>query len=232
MPIIQSLIVGILALFGIVIAQSWTTRRDYTKRRIDLAEEVLALFYEAEDAIRMIRSPFGYSDIGSRPKREKETAEEAVALDRTYVIQDKYQKREAVFISLRAKKHRFMATFRGETKEPFEAIDKALNQIMSAYNILSVFYWPKLAEGKSGAPIFVSEHHREQFMKDMAKMEAILYGGDPNDEICQRIAEAIQRIEAVTDRAAKAYATGIQDWIQRYKEFVDNSTREDADLLG
>lgn len=48
-------------------------RREYVgKRRIELAESVLALFYEAEEAVKAIRSPFAYSGEGkSRIKRRK-----------------------------------------------------------------------------------------------------------------------------------------------------------------
>ena len=52
--LMQALVVGSLALFGIVLTQSWTTRREYSKRRIEFAEEVLALFYEVRDAFRFI----------------------------------------------------------------------------------------------------------------------------------------------------------------------------------
>jgi hypothetical protein len=34
------------------------------KRRIELAEDVLAKFYEAAEAIRAIRSPFGWGEEG------------------------------------------------------------------------------------------------------------------------------------------------------------------------
>jgi hypothetical protein len=65
MPLIQALFIGLLALLGIVITQSWTTRREYAKRRIEFAEEVLALFYEVSDALRFIRNPAGW--VGEVP---------------------------------------------------------------------------------------------------------------------------------------------------------------------
>jgi hypothetical protein len=86
MQILQACIVGGLALIGIVLTQSWTTRRDYTKRRLDLAAEVLALFYEVEDAIRFIRSPAQPGDGSTRQRREGETDKEAAALDRAYIF--------------------------------------------------------------------------------------------------------------------------------------------------
>ncbi len=76
MPLVQAVIVGVFALAGIVITQSWTTRRDNTKRRLDLAEEVLALFYETADAIRFIRSPAQPGDGSTRQRRDGENAKE------------------------------------------------------------------------------------------------------------------------------------------------------------
>lgn len=58
--IIASSIVSISAYIGI---SSW--RKEIKQRKeYDLAEEVLALFYEAKDIISFIRSPFGWSGEG------------------------------------------------------------------------------------------------------------------------------------------------------------------------
>src|SRR5208282_971426 len=40
-------------------------RREYTKRRVELAKEVLGLFYEAADAIRYIRTSGGEQEVAS-----------------------------------------------------------------------------------------------------------------------------------------------------------------------
>ena len=51
-----------VAIYGI---KSW--RKEFKgKRDIELAEEVLELFYKAEDAITAIRSPLGYTSEGQR----------------------------------------------------------------------------------------------------------------------------------------------------------------------
>ncbi|MCA3564130.1 MAG: hypothetical protein IOC90_10145 [Methylocystis sp.] len=47
------------------------------RRRQELAEELLSGFYEARDAMKSVRSPFGHSGEGSsRTRDENETAEE------------------------------------------------------------------------------------------------------------------------------------------------------------
>lgn len=51
------IIASIVAIYGI---RAW--RREFIgKRKIELAEEVLALFYETRDIIRYIRDPGGFS---------------------------------------------------------------------------------------------------------------------------------------------------------------------------
>ena len=61
-----------------IIIASWTAvygidqwRREYRgKRQAELAEEVLSLFYEAQDAVRHIRNPFGFGGEGASRKLE------------------------------------------------------------------------------------------------------------------------------------------------------------------
>jgi len=114
MPILQSVIVGVLALIGIVLTQSWTSRREWAKRRVEFAEEMLSLFYEVRDAIRAIRSPLGSrGEGGTRVRGEGESKEIAELLDSAFVVVERYNKNEAIFNNIRAKKYRFMAMFRG-----------------------------------------------------------------------------------------------------------------------
>ena len=61
--ILESISLIIAAWAVIIGVNAW--RREYIgKRRLELAEEVLSLFYEARDIIRYIRNPFGYIGRG------------------------------------------------------------------------------------------------------------------------------------------------------------------------
>ena len=66
-----SVIIGALALISGI--RAW--KREYIgKRKIELAEDTLMLFYQARDAIREIRNPFGRIGEGSsRQKGDNET---------------------------------------------------------------------------------------------------------------------------------------------------------------
>ncbi len=80
---ISVIFASLLAIYGI---DSW--RREFQgKRQIELAEETLALFYEAREAIMSIRSIGGYEGEGkSRQRKEGETPEQKAARDKAFVF--------------------------------------------------------------------------------------------------------------------------------------------------
>ena len=86
------------------------------KRRIELAEETLAKFFEVKDAIIMIRSPFGRIGEGSsRAPAPGETEAETEVLNRGYVVVERYQKAEKTFSDFQVLKYKFMAAFGHKT---------------------------------------------------------------------------------------------------------------------
>lgn len=222
-PLIQALIVGGFALAGIVITQTWTTRRDYTKRRIDLAEEVLALFYEAEEAIRFIRSPAGWVGEGSsRQRRDNERQEESAALDRAYIVIERYQKYEVTFNALKSKSHRFKATFRGDAHRPFQMIDDVLRKIFIASNILGEYYWQKVQGLPPVGNQFTSQEQLADFLKGMNEQQAVFSAMFEPDTISPVVAEAVGRVEKIADTAAKEYVAGFGEWWNRVNANLDD----------
>ena len=97
--IITAVSVAIAALAFAVGINAW--RREFVrKRRIELAEDILARFYEAQDAIREIRNPFSYGREGTTRKRsEHETPEESKLLDQAYVVFERYQKGKSYLLN-------------------------------------------------------------------------------------------------------------------------------------
>jgi len=127
---LQTVAVVIASLVAIWGVNAW--RREYTgKRNIDLAEEVLALFYQARDAIRGIRSPFGHSGEGfTREASEDETPEEKRTRDSAYVPFERYERHQEMFGRLGALRYRFAARFGKEYRRPFDDIERVINQIL------------------------------------------------------------------------------------------------------
>lgn len=117
------------AIWGI---RSW--RKEFRgKRQIELAEDALALFYEAEKAIIAIRSPLGYGGEGeTRKQGENETPEQKVARDRAFVVSERYKEREQVFNKLLSMRYRFMAQIGKTEAQPFEEMRSILNKVFMA----------------------------------------------------------------------------------------------------
>src|SRR6478752_4989395 len=139
--IIQSVAVVIAsatAIFGIT---SWRREAKW-KRKYELAEEVLSIFYECSEKIMMIRSVFGHSLEGkTRKKNENESPEESQILDNAYVFIERYEREKESFIKLFTLKFRFMAIFGKESGESFDEIRKIINTIILAANRLGTQYW-------------------------------------------------------------------------------------------
>ena len=88
-------------------------RREYVgKRKIEVAEDVLTLFYQARDTISRIRTPWHQKEEGkTRKPGEYETPEQKEQLDRAYVVFERYEKEQEIFNKLVVIRYRFMARF-------------------------------------------------------------------------------------------------------------------------
>lgn len=138
-------IIKIIESFAVIVASlcvvygigSW--RREMKERKeYEIAEEVLALFYEANDRIRAIRSPFGFIGEGqSRKPEPNETPEQKIIRDRAYVVFERYKNNQEVFNRLHALRYRFIVIFGKDKAMPFNNLRKILSKILSAADILS-----------------------------------------------------------------------------------------------
>jgi len=128
------LIASFTAVYGIT---AW--RREYLgKKRAELAEEALCLFYEARDAIQHIRNPFSPAKEGSTRKAdESETPEQKEAYDRAYVLIERFNTHIELFNKMHAIRYRFMAQFGTDAGKPFEDFRKILNIIQASAQALA-----------------------------------------------------------------------------------------------
>lgn len=108
------------AIWGI---RAW--RREHTgKRRIDLAEEVLALVYEIKDVLASVRSPLGHSEEGQTcPSMPDATNKEKAMLCTAYIPIERCNFRRDIFARLRSLRYRFMALNGKDAGIPFEEIN-------------------------------------------------------------------------------------------------------------
>jgi hypothetical protein len=188
--IIQSTCVittSITAIYGI---STWRREAKW-KRKYELAEEVLSLFYECKEKISIIRSPMSYVGEGKTRKRnENEKAEETEIMDKAFVFIERYEKEKEPFLKLYILKFRFIAVFGKQANEPFDEIRKIVNEIMFSANKLGKRYWRD-----QGRRNFTDEQF-DKHLAEMEKLENIVWSTyEENDVIEQKVDKCIVKIE-------------------------------------
>jgi hypothetical protein len=190
-----------LAQASAVIAACWAIisgigawKREFIgKRQIELAEQVLAKFFEIKDAIAMIRSPFSHSGEGkTRQRSEHEAPETAQLLDRGYIVFERYSKKEAAFVEFNTLKYRFMASFGAEAEQIFVDTNSVLNSIFVSAQMLGTHYWQR--QGR--VPM-----EPEEFKSHLAEMyqhERIFWDtGSEDDEVRKKLIFIQERLDAL-----------------------------------
>lgn len=177
------IIASSVAIWGI---NAWK-REHVGRRRIDLAEETLALFYETRDAINASRSSFGqagdtqlrkeWSDEGN-PRYGEPVG--APLLDMRLT-----RKQAGLFSRIRALKFRFAAVFGREKAQSFEGLMQIRRDVFLAeYEFLLTRDDPK---GNDPA------HKARQ-----AELMRVMYrGDDESDPTTQRLDKIVEAIESV-----------------------------------
>ncbi len=187
---ISIIIASIVAVYGI---DSWR-RETKWKRKYELAEEALSLFYEIQDAISIIRSPLGYVGEGKSRKRDKnEREEDSEILDRAYVVIERFENNKEPFFKLRALKYRFITIFGKESECFFNDVVILTNRIISVSGLLGKRYWKD--QGKRQ----FTEEQFEKHLKRMEEYEGVIWenNSENEDEIKIKLEQIIEGIEKV-----------------------------------
>lgn len=190
---------GIIAIFVAIRGINEWRREHVGKRRIDLAEEVLALFYDARDVISAARSDMGYKGEGATRKHgENETAEQSEILDRAYVAIERLKSRQELFSRLHALRYRFMAQNGNEAAKPFLDLRAVQSKIVSASRRVS-HLWLRF----SGR-----DHTRDEYQKldkSLREQEAIIWEGEADPD---PITPEIDRIVGEIDKTCRSIISG------------------------
>lgn len=184
--------VSVIAACWAIVAGIGAWKREFIgKRQIELAENVLAKFFEIRDAISYIRNPFSYTGEGSsRQKNPHETPDKSELLDRGYIVIERYMKKETAINDFLTLKYRFMASFGANTEEIFNETNQVLNSIFSSARMLSTHYWPRQGRVEMEATEF------QRHLDEMWKHESIFWDiGNKNDEIRKKLSEIQGKLE-------------------------------------
>ena len=139
---ISNVAVAAAALFASWLAwkglSTWK-RETVGRRRIELAEDTIADFYEARDIITAIRNPFSYGgEAEQREGRDEEKPEIQEYRDAYYIPLKRIDEHTDFFAKLRARRYRVIAAFGIETAEPFEKVYRIRSEIVVAARMLLV----------------------------------------------------------------------------------------------
>lgn len=205
--------VAIMAACWAIISGVGAWKREFIgKRRIELAEQVLAKFFEVKDAIAFIRNPWARSDEGkTRERSQSEGQQESNLLDRGYIVVERYQQKEGVFSEFNTLKYRCMAAFGSKTEAIFVDTNRLLNSIFVSARMLARHYWPR--QGR--VPMAPDEFQKH--LDDMHRHEGIFWDTGAEDDEIRRSLQKIQTsLEAVTapcfEEPMKLYSVFTKRW--------------------
>lgn len=182
------IIASVTAIWGI---NAW--RREFVhKRKYELAEEALALFYEARDNIKAIRNPLSYSSEGSsRKQMPSESEEDTKILNRVYIVVERYDRNSEKFNRLFSLKYRFMTLFGKNAAAPIQELQAKVNKIFISAHMLS-YYW------KSENRLGLDTETRKHFNDEIGKHESVFWESySKDDTLGQEIEQLVVSFENI-----------------------------------
>jgi hypothetical protein len=188
--IVQSVSLIVAALSVVFGVNAW--QREFVgKRRIELAEDALALFYEARDAIRYIRSPLGHVGEGSsRQAAENESPREKEIYDRASVVFERYNKHQELFNKIHSMRYRFISHFGKGAAQPFDDLRSIVNDIFFSSFMLAR-YW-----SEQDRRYWRNDEERQKHLQEIDRWEAVFWDRlSDKDPITPRLEAVVLGIE-------------------------------------
>jgi len=182
-----AVIIGIgIAIYNI---NSW--RREHIgKRKIELAEDTLTLFYEAVDVIHYLRSPGSFASETKDIKQMNGESEDAYqARKNASVLLKRYNEHKELFSRIHAMRYRFMVQIGKEEAKPFDELRKIILELISSARRLSRL-WARSH--------FRTEEQWTKHQQDVKKYESVFWEGwSENDSINPRVEKVLSDIERI-----------------------------------
>ena len=189
----------IAVIIGIVIAiyniNSW--RREHIgKRKIELAEDTLTLFYEAVDVIHYLRCPGGFTSETEDIKQMNGESEDAYqARKNASVLLKRYNEHQELFSRIHAMRYRFMVQIGKEEAKPFDELRKIILELITSARRLSRLW------ARSN---FRTEEQWTKHQQDVEKYESVFWEDLPeNDPINPRVRKVLLDIERICHKTIR-----------------------------
>ena len=197
-----SLFIGIwVAIYGI---DSW--RREHTgKRQIELAEDTLALFYEAVDVIHYLRHPFSFDSETEDIERVDSESEDAYqARKNASVLLKRYNEHQELFGRIHAMRYRFMVQIGKEEAKSFDELRRITIELITSARRLSRL-WARSH--------FRTEEQWTKHQQDMEKYESVFWEGLAEDDpINLRLVKVLLDIERICYKTIEGKGT-LHGWL-------------------
>lgn len=111
------------------------------KRKIELAEHILADFYQAKDVVEWARLPSGWSTEAEKRKRPAdESDDERAARDAYYRTIHRLVSNAELFSRLQSRKYQAIAYFGETARQPFDEMGDIHSKAMAAASNLIRYY--------------------------------------------------------------------------------------------
>ena len=187
-----SIIVASWAAIGGIIYGLNTWRREYIgRRKLQLAEEVLTLFYEARDAIHDIRNEYTYAgEAADRIPPDNEAPKQKEIEDDRYIFFKRYYQRRHLFGKIDAMRYRHMAQFGKDSAKPFDDLIAIVKDMFISAESASD-YRKRQASDESK-----NDDERQRHLDQIRQHQAVVRRSPDNDPITPRLQSVISRIEA------------------------------------
>ncbi|MDF2232410.1 hypothetical protein P2H44_07565 [Albimonas sp. CAU 1670] len=179
------------------------------RRKAELAEEVLAAFYETRDVFHWVRNPGGFGgEADARPREEGEEEDLARQLDAYFVPLARLQDNRALLSGLHAKRYRFRALFGADADNPFQTFRDVEAEIVSAANVLARLAQNEARRARGAVPARAlrEEVVREEDHRRQVREARIWDAGEPDDDINRRLDAAVADMEEMCRPAIEARA--------------------------
>ncbi|MEM5327395.1 hypothetical protein VSR34_12420 [Paraburkholderia sp. JHI2823] len=209
---VTSAITAAVAVYGLGAWRAQTAG----KRKLELAEEALILFYEAADAIKHVRAPFAFqSEEGDIERRRNEPDRKFDARKRVSVVFTRQQRYSELFSKLRAMRYKFKAVFGTGSGTPFVRLDDILHNINLASQMLAHLW------GLDDFEIRDDDRHRTE----CDKYESIFWQASEDDDVAKQVAAMLAEVEQICRPvlAPPALNVRISLWFAQFRDWLERA---------
>lgn len=168
--------------------QKWRAEQ-LGKRRVELAEDILASYYEAIEVFRYIRNPVSFGGEGStRVHGLDESQEKKKRLDAEFVTQEQINSQHDFFERVAQLRPRVRAVFGESVSEKFDLILKTRTNVA-----LAAAFIPEIREEVNLAN---NDDERQRARDELKRYQSIKWRRGDSDEVETKLSDALVELES------------------------------------